>query len=105
MAEPSWPIHVELDAYVTDVQTAQVKFRVPVPIVLVTAQVMRDVPRRVGLASASELIAALIMRASDEEHLMADMIGDYREKLVYEVLSIDDRIQGPFTLPERPPLS
>ena len=100
MAEPSWPASVELSSYLTDVQTHQLKLRVPVPIVVLTAELIRDVPRRVGLRNASELVAALLVRASEEGHLLADAIEGYRETQAYEVLSTD-QIQGSFEIPTR----
>lgn len=100
MAEPSWPESVELSAYLTDAQTAQVKLRVPVPVVVLAAQLMHSVPRRVGVRNASELVAALLVKALDDTEALGKMVGDYRETRTHGVLETAE-VEGPFELPAR----
>lgn len=103
MTEPSWPASVDLASYLPDVQTAQVKLRLAAPVVLLAADLGRQVPRRVGLRNASELVAALLVRAARHPETLGDMIGDYRETQAHAVLNVE-RTEGMYELPPRPAL-
>src|SRR5262245_25940499 len=103
MAEPSWPNEVELSAYLPDVSTAKVGLRLAAPVVLLAADLLRRVPRRVGVRNASELVAALLVHAAQESDSLGEMIGDYRETRVHQVLA-GDQIEGVHQLDPRPDL-
>lgn len=100
MAEPSWPDSVELGAFLTDLAAVQQKFRMPAPVVVLTADLLRQVSRRVAVRNASELVAALLVRASQEAEKLGDVIGDYRETRAHQVLDTENE-EGEFELPSR----
>lgn len=102
MAE-SWPTAVELSDYVSDAESAQLKVRVPAPVVLLVADLLTRIPRRVGVRGPGELLAALIVQALDDPHGLPDAVGDYRETRVHAVLQ-SDATEGAVPLPARPPL-
>jgi hypothetical protein len=81
-----WPSEVEARAYVADVENVQLKLRVPAPVVVLTAELLKQLPRRAGVRNASELIAALLVRAREDTEALADVIGDYRETRVHSIL-------------------
>jgi hypothetical protein len=97
MTEPSWPQQVELSAYLSDLEAVQQKFRMPPPVIVLVADLLKRVPRRVGVRSASELVAALLVRASLEPDSLGDAIGDYREAKTHDVLPTDE-VAGLFDL-------
>jgi hypothetical protein len=100
MAEPSWPDSVELGAFLTDLEAVQQKFRIPAPVVVLTADLLKQVPRRTGVRNASELVAALLVRASQKAETLGEVIGDYRETRAHRVLDTDAE-EGVFELPAR----
>lgn len=97
----SWPSDVDLTEFVADVDTAQLKLRVPVPVVVLAADLLQRVPRRVGVKNASELVAALLARASqDTDEELGEVVGDYRETRVYSILDPEAE-SGTFAIPPR----
>ncbi len=100
MAEPSWPKKIELSAYVADLEAVQQKFRMPAPVVVLAADLLKRVPRRIGVRNASELVAALLVQASREPDALGDAVGDYRETRAHEILDTADTA-GAFDLPPR----
>ncbi|CAN5731879.1 hypothetical protein BH18ACT13_BH18ACT13_02060 [soil metagenome] len=100
MAEPSWPVSVDLSSYLTDVQTAQVKLRVPAPVLILIADLIQRAPRRVGLRNASELVAALLVKALADDTDIGELVGDYRDTLTHAILETGD-VEGAFLLPAR----
>jgi hypothetical protein len=97
----SWPSEVEATAYVAGLDTAQLKLRVPAPIVVLTADLLLRTPRRVGVRNASELVAALLVRASrSTDDDLADLVGDYRETRAYSILDPTAEV-GMIVLPPR----
>ena len=103
MAEVPWPSRVDLAAYIEDVDAVQQKFRLPPPVILLVADLLQRVPRRAAVRNASELVAALLVRASkvDEDEL-AETIGDYRDTRVSSIIT-DPRAEAgkPFVMPPR----
>jgi hypothetical protein len=87
MPEPSWPNQVDLAAYVVDVQTGQVKLRMPAPVVVLASDLLKGVSRRVATRNASELVAALLVRSARDRDALPEIIGDYRETLTHEILA------------------
>lgn len=101
MAEPSWPAEVELADFLSDLENVQLKVRVPPPIVVLAADLMGRVPRRVGVRSPGELVAALLVRAQTEPPTaLGEALGDYRETHVHAVLDTAET-EGPLALPPR----
>jgi len=100
MAEPSWPETVELSEFLPEVQTAQVKLRIPVPVVVLAAELLRGIPRRVGVRNASELIGALLVQAMKDRASLGDLVGNYRETQVHRVLETD-ATEGARAIPAR----
>jgi hypothetical protein len=101
MAEQPWPSEVELSAYLGALETVQQKFRIPAPVVVLAADLWQKAPPRVGVRGASELVAALIVKAAQAtEADLGDAIGDYRETRAYSILSAAAE-QGAFSLPTR----
>lgn len=101
MAETSWPEQIELSDYLTDIDAVQQKFRIAPPIVVLAADLLKRVPRRVAVRNASELVAALLVQAS---HQGADALGDavttFRETQAHDVLATEST-EGVFALPAR----
>lgn len=100
MAESSWPETVELSAYVADVDTVQLKVRVPAPVVVLVADLLSRLPRRVGVRSAGELIAATLVASMHDLAELGEAIGDYRETRAGDVLPTEES-EGEFSLPSR----
>jgi|SRR5919205_685363 hypothetical protein len=101
MAESPWPADVELSDYLVDLDSVQLKVRVPPPVVVLVAALMRRVPRRVGVKTPGELIAALMVRAlADDDASLGEAVGDYRETRAHVVLNTD-QTEGEFVLPPR----
>lgn len=101
MAEPSWPAQVELSAYLTDIDAVQQKFRIAPPLVVLAADLLQRVPRRVAVRNASELVAALLVQASQQEaEALGDILTAYRETQAHQVLDTDFT-EGLHALPAR----
>jgi len=101
MAEPSWPAQVELSDYVTDIDAVQQKFRIAPPLVVLAADLLKRVPRRVAVRNASELVAALLVQASQQEaSVLEDIVATYRETQAHHVLNTE-ATEGRYDLPAR----
>lgn len=102
MAESPWPGKVELSDYLVDLENVQMKVRVPAPVVVLAADLMQRVPRRVGVKNAGELLAALMVRAlrEDDDASLGEAVGDYRDTQVHAVLNTD-KTKGQLALPAR----
>jgi hypothetical protein len=104
MAESEWPDNVELSAFLADLDVVQFKLRVPPPIVVLVDDLLRQVPRRVGVKNASELIAALLLKArACGSETLGEAVGDYRECRVHDGLPTDETT-GTYSMPARPNL-
>ncbi|HEY5058022.1 MAG TPA: hypothetical protein VII51_03300 [Gaiellaceae bacterium] len=101
MAEPSWPSHVDLSAYLNDLDAVQQKFRLPPPVVVLTADLLKKVPRRLSVRNASELVAALLVGAAEQSaDALGEMVADYRDTQAHEILG-SAATTGPFEIPLR----
>lgn len=100
MTDPSWPSQIDLASYVSDVKTDQLKLRVPVPIIVLAAELLEGIPRRVGVKGASELVAALLVRAMNDAAMLDEFVGDYRETRVHAVLRTNET-EGLHEVPAR----
>jgi hypothetical protein len=100
MAEPSWPEQVDLSAYVSDLDAVQLKIRVPAPVIVLLADLKGGVSRRVGLKSSGELLAAVLVHAAANRAALADLVGDYRETQVHQLV-VTDETDGMFDLARR----
>jgi hypothetical protein len=101
MPESPWPAEVDLAAYVADIEAVQQKFRLPPPVIVLAADLLQRVPRRAAVRNASELVAALLVRAAHQGSVeLAESIGDYRETRVYSILAPDAEA-GMYQLPPR----
>ena len=104
MAEPEWPENVELSDFLTDLENVQLKVRVPPPIIVLLKTLIKNVKashRRQGAPSPGELVAALLVKGLREGNALGDVVGDYRETKVHEVLQ-DARVEeGAYPLPAR----
>jgi hypothetical protein len=101
MAETPWPAAVELAAHVSDIEAVQQKFRLPPPVIVLAADLYKRVPRRLAVRNASELVAALLVRAAQYSATeLGEIVGDYRDTRAYTVLDPNAEA-GTFPLPPR----
>ena len=101
MAETPWPAAVDLAAHVADIEAVQQKFRLPPPVIVLAANLFKRAPRRVAARNASELVAALLVRADQYNTTeLGEIIGDYRDTRAYTVLDPNAEA-GTFVMPPR----
>ena len=101
MAEPLWPRAVELSDFLVDMDAVQQKFRIAPPVVVLASELLKTTPRRIAVRNASELVAALLVRASHDPSALGAIVGDYRETQAHQILDTR-KTEGLFTMPTRP---
>jgi hypothetical protein len=101
MAEPPWPASVDLSAFVSEIEAVQQKFRLPPPVIVLTSNLYQLVPRRIAARNASELVAALLVKAAQYSATeLGEIIGDYRDTRSHTVLDPEAEA-GTFVMPPR----
>jgi hypothetical protein len=99
-----WPEHVELSAHLRSLEKAQMKPRVPPPIIVRVDQLVRLLMERVralGDVSRDELIAALIHTTEPQTDDLLRRVLAYREADVHHTLLDTKKTRGIYTMPPR----
>jgi hypothetical protein len=101
MTDSLWPETVELSDFLSDLDPVQLKVRVPAPAVVLLADLMARIPRRVSIRNTGELVAALLVHAATRQpNDLGKIVGDYRETQAHQVLPTD-ATAGEWDMPPR----